>query len=66
MREARGLGTHLKRSFEHELQTYEYQSVKTKTLTITHFIPVYAPASFGGPVLSVGRLCEALAKLDTR
>ena len=31
-------------------------------MRITHAIPVYAPAwQFGGPVLSVGRLCEALA-----
>ena len=37
--------------------------MKNKRLTITHFIPVYAPAwQFGGPVLSVSRLCEALAK----
>ena len=32
-------------------------------LNITHAIPVYAPAwQFGGPVLSVSRLCEALAE----
>ena len=32
-------------------------------LRITHVIPVYAPAfKFGGPVLSVSRLCEGLAK----
>ena len=32
-------------------------------LTITHCIPVYAPAwQYGGPVLSVSRLCEAVAK----
>ena len=32
------------------------------TLRITHAIPVYAPAwQFGGPVLSVSRLCEGLA-----
>ena len=31
-------------------------------LSITHAIPVYAPAwHFGGPVLSVSRLCEGLA-----
>ena len=31
-------------------------------MRITHVIPVYAPAwQFGGPVLSVSRLCEALA-----
>ena len=31
--------------------------------SITHAIPVYAPAwQFGGPVLSVSRLCEALAQ----
>ena len=37
--------------------------MKNKTLNITHFIPVYAPAwQFGGPVLSVSRLCEALAQ----
>ena len=33
-------------------------------LKITHFIPVYAPAwQFGGPILSVSRLCEALVKI---
>ena len=32
------------------------------SLVITHAIPVYAPAwQFGGPVLSVSRLCEGLA-----
>ena len=32
-------------------------------MRILHAIPVYAPAwQFGGPVLSVSRLCEALAK----
>ena len=31
-------------------------------MQITHAMPVYAPAwQFGGPVLSVSRLCEALA-----
>lgn len=31
---------------------------------ITHFIPVYRPAwQYGGPVLSVSRLCEALVRL---
>ena len=31
-------------------------------MQITHALPVYAPAwQFGGPVLSVSRLCEALA-----
>ena len=35
--------------------------------SITHAIPVYAPAwQFGGPVLSVSRLCEALAKAQQR
>jgi glycosyltransferase involved in cell wall biosynthesis len=34
-----------------------------RALHITHAIPVYAPAwQFGGPVLSVSRLCEALAQ----
>ena len=34
-----------------------------RDLNITHAIPVYAPAwQFGGPVLSVSRLCEALAQ----
>ncbi|BAB74563.1 glycosyltransferase [Anabaena sp. FACHB-709] len=33
-------------------------------LKILHYIPVYAPAwKFGGPVLSVSRLCEGLAAL---
>ena len=37
--------------------------MNNKSLSITHFIPVYAPAwHYGGPVLSVSRLCEALAK----
>ena len=37
--------------------------MSNKSLSITHFIPVYAPAwHYGGPVLSVSRLCEALAK----
>ena len=37
--------------------------MKNNRLKITHFIPVYAPAwQFGGPILSVSRLCEALAK----
>ena len=37
--------------------------MNTKRLNIAHFIPVYAPAwHYGGPVLSVSRLCEALAK----
>ena len=32
-------------------------------MKIMHFIPVYAPAwEFGGPVKSVSRMCEALAK----
>ena len=32
-------------------------------MKICHFIPVYAPAwQYGGPILSVSRLCEALAK----
>ena len=32
-------------------------------MKILHSIPVYAPAwQFGGPVLSVSRLCEALAR----
>jgi glycosyltransferase involved in cell wall biosynthesis len=32
-------------------------------MQITHAMPVYAPAwKFGGPVLSVSRLCEALAR----
>lgn len=32
-------------------------------MRILHFLPVYAPAwQFGGPVLSVSRLCEALVK----
>jgi len=31
-------------------------------MRLLHFLPVYAPAwQFGGPVLSVSRLCEALA-----
>ena len=38
--------------------------MKDNKLKITHFVPVYAPAwQFGGPVLSVSRLCEALAKI---
>jgi glycosyltransferase involved in cell wall biosynthesis len=37
--------------------------VRHRALHITHAIPVYAPAwQFGGPVLSVSRLCEALAQ----
>ena len=33
-------------------------------MRILHFIPVYAPAwQFGGPVLSVSRLCEGLVQL---
>ena len=37
--------------------------MKHRVLRITHAIPVYAPAwQFGGPVLSVSRLCEALAQ----
>ncbi|CAK27082.1 Glycosyltransferase [Synechococcus sp. RCC307] len=36
-------------------------------LTIIHAIPVYAPAwQYGGPVLSVSRLCEALAMTEHR
>ncbi|MFN9646299.1 MAG: glycosyltransferase [Cyanobacteriota bacterium] len=32
-------------------------------MRLLHFLPVYAPAwQFGGPVLSVSRLCEALAR----
>lgn len=32
-------------------------------MRILHFLPVYAPAwNFGGPVLSVSRLCEGLVK----
>lgn len=32
-------------------------------MRVLHFLPVYAPAwQFGGPVLSVSRLCEALVK----
>ena len=32
-------------------------------MRIVHAVPVYAPAwQFGGPVLSVSRLCEALAR----
>ncbi|MFM1799724.1 MAG: hypothetical protein RLZZ117_2002, partial [Cyanobacteriota bacterium] len=31
-------------------------------MRVLHFLPVYAPAwQFGGPVLSVSRLCEGLA-----
>ena len=31
-------------------------------MRLLHFLPVYAPAwQFGGPVLSVSRLCEGLA-----
>ena len=37
--------------------------MRHRVLHITHAIPVYAPAwQFGGPVLSVSRLCEAMAK----
>lgn len=37
--------------------------MRHRALHITHAIPVYAPAwQFGGPVLSVSRLCEALAQ----
>ena len=37
--------------------------MRHRALNITHAIPVYAPAwQFGGPVLSVSRLCEALAQ----
>ena len=37
--------------------------MRQQALHITHAIPVYAPAwQFGGPVLSVSRLCEALAQ----
>ena len=33
-------------------------------MRILHFLPVYAPAwQFGGPILSVSRLCEGLAQL---
>ena len=36
-------------------------------MQITHALPVYAPAwQFGGPVLSVSRLCEALAAEGVR
>ena len=36
---------------------------EASSLHITHAIPVYAPAwQFGGPILSVSRLCEALAQ----
>ena len=36
-------------------------------MQITHALPVYAPAwQFGGPVLSVSRLCEALASEGVR
>lgn len=36
-------------------------------MRITHAIPVYKPAwQFGGPIMSVGRLCEALAKSDNK
>ncbi|MFZ9463619.1 MAG: glycosyltransferase, partial [Vulcanococcus sp.] len=36
-------------------------------MQITHAMPVYAPAwQFGGPVLSVSRLCEALAAVGVR
>ena len=36
-------------------------------MQITHAMPVYAPAwQFGGPVLSVSRLCEALAAEGVR
>lgn len=32
-------------------------------MRILHFLPVYAPAwQFGGPILSVSRICEALAQ----
>jgi hypothetical protein len=35
-------------------------------MRLLHFLPVYAPAwQFGGPVLSVSRLCEALAAAGT-
>jgi glycosyltransferase involved in cell wall biosynthesis len=34
-------------------------------MRILHFMPVYAPAwQYGGPVLSVSRLCEGLARLN--
>ena len=34
---------------------------------VTHAIPVYAPAwQFGGPILSVSRLCEGLASEGIR
>ncbi|MEB3333644.1 MAG: hypothetical protein VKP70_01520, partial [Cyanobacteriota bacterium] len=37
---------------------------KRVTMRLLHFLPVYAPAwQFGGPVLSVSRLCEGLARL---
>jgi len=33
-------------------------------MRVLHFLPVYAPAwQFGGPILSVSRLCEGLAQL---
>ena len=33
-------------------------------MRVLHFLPVYAPAwQFGGPVLSVSRLCEGLEQL---
>ena len=33
-------------------------------MRVLHFLPVYAPAwQFGGPVLSVSRLCEGLVQL---
>ena len=37
-------------------------STPQPTLRVLHFLPVYAPAwQYGGPVLSVSRLCEGLA-----
>ena len=34
-------------------------------IRVLHFLPVYAPAwQFGGPVLSVSRLCEGLVQQD--
>jgi glycosyltransferase involved in cell wall biosynthesis len=40
---------------------------KKVLLNLLHYMPVYAPAwRFGGPVLSVSRLCEALVRLGHR
>lgn len=37
--------------------------MRSANLNILHFLPVYAPAwQFGGPILSVSRLCEALVR----